>query len=382
MSKDRLLDQVKLQIFRNRSVGALFGPLTAGIDWIWSDKIPTAATNFTTIMFNYDWFSKLTKSERLGLVMHEMEHIMRLHDIRRGDRDPQLWNIACDLLINRSLTDDGYKLPEGGLLDFELLRDNNLESEEEAYDYLMKNDPDRQLDSFGDGEGDLVAIEPEEGGSAASKARELVNAVSTAINQAKLSGQAGQIPGSTVQTLNDFLNPQLPWNRVLRKHFIELGGMPVNSWNRRNRRFPNIFMPGKWNPPTNLSKVMFFLDTSGSVSEEDLAKQVTEIKYVQEVLQPLELHLVQFDHEIQKVDVYRKGQRIKFLEVKGRGGTFLDPVKEYIDTHKPTVVCVFSDLFCSPMDNPNVPTFFIVPEGTQSYKYAWTPDYGTLLEVK
>ncbi len=35
--------------------------------------------------------------------------------LRRGERDPQLWNTAADLLINRLLMEDGYILPaEGG----------------------------------------------------------------------------------------------------------------------------------------------------------------------------------------------------------------------------------------------------------------------------
>lgn len=382
MDKDKLLDRVKLQIFKDRTVGALFGPLTAGINWSWSEEIPTAATNYTSIVFNYEWFSQLNSCQRIGLVLHEMEHIMRLHDVRRGNRDPQRWNIACDLLINRSLIADGYRLPEGGIMDFQLLNDNNLNSEEEVYDYLSENDPEREIDAFGAGNGDLLGIELEgDPTTTARQVRELINTVSTAVTQATLMSGAGSVSGVVIKTLNDFLNPQLPWHRVLRKHFVDLGGLRENSWSRRNRRFPNIYLPGKYNASNALTKVMFFLDSSGSVSDEQLAQQATEIKYVQEVLQPAELHLVQFDQEIQKVVVYRKGHRIKSIEVTGRGGTSLDPVAKYIEEHKPTVVCIFSDLFCAPMDDPKVPTFFVVPENTQQSGYAWTPDFGTLLTI-
>jgi predicted metal-dependent peptidase len=44
---------------------------------------------------------RITRSQLLStLFMHEVLHIMLQHNRRRGHRDPELWNIACDYVIN------------------------------------------------------------------------------------------------------------------------------------------------------------------------------------------------------------------------------------------------------------------------------------------
>ena len=39
----------------------------------------------------------------IDIMLHEFNHILRRHDIRKGDRDSKLWNIACDHIIDSSL---------------------------------------------------------------------------------------------------------------------------------------------------------------------------------------------------------------------------------------------------------------------------------------
>ena len=79
-----------------------------------------------------------------GAVMeHEVWHLLRFHHKRRGSRDPQLWNVACDVAIN----DDGSlrdRLPEGGVqwTMFPGLQENMLE--EDIYDALLKQGQKQQ----------------------------------------------------------------------------------------------------------------------------------------------------------------------------------------------------------------------------------------------
>jgi hypothetical protein len=53
----------------------------------------------------------------MGVIAHEVFHVVNRHHLRRGERDAKLWNIAGDLLINRLLEDDKYVLPPDGLFD-------------------------------------------------------------------------------------------------------------------------------------------------------------------------------------------------------------------------------------------------------------------------
>lgn len=376
-SQEDLLDKLKLDIFKNKKIGALFGSLLCNIEWKWSNEISTACTNGTYIKFNESWFSSLSPENRLFVGLHEMQHILRLHQIRRGKRDPHTWNIACDIVINESLVNDGFRLPTGGILESSLLMDNSLESEEDVYDFILKNGTQINNTVFGV-EGDTDDLgDPEEGEECIDltpqEARNVTEIVTTAISQAKQSGQAGGLAGQISSHLENFLNPIVPWDLALRKFFIELGGASKKDWSRRNRRFRNVYMAKRVPDRNALTKVMFFLDTSGSVTDEELQKYLGEIKHVQETLNPLELQVVQFDYFIQKTDVYKIGDKITGMDISGRGGTSLEPVKKLIDEEKPSVVVIFSDLECSPMERPKVPVIWI----TQKTPYSWVPDYGT-----
>lgn len=82
-------------------------------------------------------------------VMHETEHILRGHLSKPTERDPLLWNIAGDCLINTDLaneysrnlsyTKDFYKQ----LYSKEVLKvPDNCNTIELVYDYLLKNNPE------------------------------------------------------------------------------------------------------------------------------------------------------------------------------------------------------------------------------------------------
>ena len=83
-------------------------------------------------------------------------------------------------------------------------------------------------------------------------------------------------------------------------------------------------------------------------------------------------------HQIQKTEVYRQGDCIESMEVVGRGGTYLEPVLEVIQEAQPTVVVIFSDLECLPMEDPKIPVIWI----TKETPYSWKPDYGNQYIIK
>lgn len=84
--------------------------------------------------------------ERWGLeasaavIAHEVWHLVRRHHLRRGDRDPTLWNVACDIAINddrhlaRMLPTDGVRWSQ-----YAGLTENMLE--EDIYDVVAKAQP-------------------------------------------------------------------------------------------------------------------------------------------------------------------------------------------------------------------------------------------------
>jgi len=91
--------------------GVLVSQVTAKMSW----DHPTAATNSVTHFFNPKFIADLSPAKVKGTQAHETEHDARHHSTRRGNRDPRLWNEACDYEINPDLIDEGFELPEGFL---------------------------------------------------------------------------------------------------------------------------------------------------------------------------------------------------------------------------------------------------------------------------
>ena len=95
-----------------------YGVMVSNVEPVISTRFPTAATNGKQHYWNPEFVTGLTTEETLGVQAHESEHDARHHGTRRGSRDPQKWNEACDFAINPDLIREGFKLPKGALLDW------------------------------------------------------------------------------------------------------------------------------------------------------------------------------------------------------------------------------------------------------------------------
>jgi len=58
----------------------------------------------------------ITAREFLGVLIHETFHILNLTFPRRGKKNPKIWNIATDFIMNRDILADGYELPKMGCI--------------------------------------------------------------------------------------------------------------------------------------------------------------------------------------------------------------------------------------------------------------------------
>src|ERR1700752_1885751 len=95
------------------------GSIALGLEWVGAPGIGTMATDGRRVWFNPPWCEEHGIEKTMGVIAHEVFHIVNKHHLRRGDRDPDLWNIAADLLVNRLLEEDNLTLPPDGLFDRE-----------------------------------------------------------------------------------------------------------------------------------------------------------------------------------------------------------------------------------------------------------------------
>jgi predicted metal-dependent peptidase len=384
----RDLDRAKSALFMSKDA-AFFGPLMCTLNFVWAKGLKTAATDGSTFWWDPDDFIRCDIEERKSTIMHELWHVARLHALRRGSRCPDVWNKACDIKINRDLISQGYKKIEPP---YWLHRpDITEELEEEIYELLNKqggagapppgqpaggagNQPTPAGQTPGQGQPHncshgQVPVTPQ-------VKQQMLNATVKAIQSAKMSQQAGSIPGDLELIVNKFLKPVIPWETVLYQFFNDMSDEDY-SWSRPNRRYEDMYLPHRQGDD-RLEHLIYYLDVSGSVSDHDVLRFNSEVKFIKEVFNPIKLTLVQFDTIIQQERVFHEEDPFDEIVVVGRGGTSLIPVREHIEKHKPSAAIIFSDLYCTPME-PGVKTPVIwIAVGNTS---AQVP-FGKLVHIK
>jgi predicted metal-dependent peptidase len=97
--------------------GAFHGALAMSLVPAIRTDIETAATDGKHFFYNATWFDSLSERERVGVLVHEIRHLIALHHCRRNGRDLSEFNVAADYAINPGIVADGFKLPEGVLID-------------------------------------------------------------------------------------------------------------------------------------------------------------------------------------------------------------------------------------------------------------------------
>lgn len=387
---DRELDKVKTKVFLGKSA-AFLGSLMCSLNFAWTSDIKTACTNGTSLYWNPYWFQQLPFETRLTVLVHELWHVALLHMLRRGDRDPKVWNYACDIAINNMLKAEGYSFVG---TDPWLEPKYGEQPAEEIYDD-MRGQPlitmegltiwGHEEGGIGDEEDILDPGENPDGTidekAAAIGEFPIINQVVHASHTAKMAGEPGSVPGEVESVLKRFLSPKLPWETLLMNFFNEISDFDY-SWARPNRRYQDVYLPSLVESDNGLEHLIYYLDVSGSVSDGEVLRFNSEVKYIKDQFKPQKLTLVLFDTIIQREYVFLEEDPFEEVVIVGRGGTCLRCVREHMIQHKPTAAVVFSDMCCAPMEplpaGVSINTIWV---GVNAYKGAQVP-FGKLIHIK
>jgi predicted metal-dependent peptidase len=328
-------------------------------------KIPVMGTDGITLYYNAEAVRKMPQPEVIGVVMHEVLHCAFQHMFRRRHRDNDKWNRAADYVINSIILKERYSLPESRL--FNSKYDNM--SAEEVYEKLPNQPP-----SSGNGPGggnwnfgsslDPNSPNPKTGktqsaSSISANAKDWEIATKQAAHLAK---QQGTLPGHLETLIDELLQPQIPWREQLWRFFNQRKPDRI-TWNKPNRRMiaQGIYMPSRRFVPTG--DIVVAVDTSGSVSEDELQHFASEIKEIHKALAPRKLYVADVDTEIQdRVKEYTQYETPEFT-YKGRGGTNFEPVFQWIEENNIQVdaVVYLTDGYASwPKEVPNYPVLWCI----------------------
>lgn len=275
--------------------------------------------------YNKSW----TFGNLLFILAHETFHCGGGHIFRMKDKHQMLWNVAADFATNALLKNNGFEMPSDALYDkrFEGM------TAEKIYNILMqeastqtcpqdlqepgkgqKDKDEKGKGKKGDkGDGDEESDAPCDPKEMEQDWKE---AVTSAARQAK---GRGHMPDGLEEYIDEILFPKVPWQTLLYKYLQASYGTTDYSAYPFNRRhiWREIYLPSMRGEKI---EIVCAMDTSGSISKEDMIRYLSEIRGICSIFGSYTIHFFQADTEIHKYDIIEDESDTPTLVV-GRGGT-------------------------------------------------------------
>jgi len=347
----------------------------------------TAYTDGFNKKYCSDFMEKLTEPRVRGVVLHENLHVLLKHLLFGKDmfeKNAMIANIAADFVVNAIIKDitatiNGellVDLPEGGLYD-PMFKGWSMR---EVFNYIYKENPnggdEEGDDSGGGGGGDDGGNgggkeDDESGGGgkknkkikvngkeydvsdqfdehdykSAKKTPEEVKETDERIDRAIREGGilAGRMGGNIPRAITEVLEAKIDWKAVMRE-FVSSAtkGKDEFTWRKMNKRqlANDIYLPSV--EDETVGEIIYGVDTSGSISDEDLSKVAGELASLCELCQPERVRVLWWDTEVHGEQIFEGDYSniAKMLKPQGGGGTKVSSVSDYIIKKGITAECL------------------------------------------
>lgn len=364
MDINRLLDKAKIKLI-NKKNSCFLSTVLFSLKFKWDESCPTAYTDGLSIGINPEFFKSLTGEVRASLLAHETWHVCFMHMLRCGSKNPRKYNVAADYVINNMLKDNGFDIGDGWLLDAKY----KGMSTEEIYDLLPDSEDGEDNPQNGDfGKPESGESNSGGGGEQGQQTPEQVDrdlkakieaVMVKASVQAQMSGEGvSGMPDNIRRRLDEILNPKLDW-RVIFQNYMNGFANEDFSFQRPKRRFmPDYYMPSLYSE--SMDEMAFAVDSSGSVSDDEFKQFIGEIVAAKEAHNPKQLTVIDFTTEVDTVHRIGRDENVQDLNFSGYGGTDLHCIFDFYKNEPPTVLVVFSDLYCSVVqEDPGYPVIWV-----------------------
>ena len=332
-----------------------FGYLASYLELREHESLYPTGTDGICLYYFPEKIDKLEDEEIEGVFAHEVMHLALGHLWRRGSRSKRLWNVAADYAINAILKDE-FRLPEGILYEKEF----ENKSAEQIYNELLNEQ------GLLGGEGDTIDdhgvwdnteesghdINRQDSGlgetldkpTEANEANEDVELwKQRAIEAAAVAKHQGMFPLGIARVVGELAYPRLNWRQLLHQ-YIKQRSSDDYDWMRPDRR---LLQYGVYYPSSKseLLKIAVAVDTSGSVSDEQLNEFLAEIRNILQSFSSFSARLLACDAAVHAdmIAVHDSdfGSFLKCLS--GSGGTDFRPVFSKIDDDPPEVLVYLTD---------------------------------------
>lgn len=344
----------------------------------------------TKLVISPKFWETLSDNVKIAVLKHELLHIAFKHlQMYDSYSEKELLNIAADLEINQYIEDsykdetwDGLEITNAPWEAMNLPVKAGTRKYYELIQQEMQNNPDGDVAKFvqamkdanGDGEsrtitlGDGTQVEVKashefwkqyEGMDEAEKKlmeKQIEHQLKDTAEQ--VMKQRGTVPGELKELIDSLYVSEeavIDWRAYLRR----FNGMASKVFTKKTRRKPNKRFYG--NPALKIKQkknTLVAVDTSGSVSKDDLKEFLSEIHHIWKT--GTQVTVVECDATIGRVYEYT-GKAEKAKEVTGRGGTSYEPVLNYLWDHKDKYqnLIYLTDGECSTNMVPCKPTLWV-----------------------
>jgi predicted metal-dependent peptidase len=339
--------------------------------------LPTAATDGRHLYFNTQFFNAMDNKEIEFVIAHEILHCVYEHMLRREDRDPKLYNIAADYVVNNLLVRDRIGAKPKIVDCFQDFKYDKWTSEE-VYEELFKNAKKIDISQLGELLDEHIDWDSEDGDKDGDKdgkggrprlskedLRQIRDEIKEAMIQAAQSAGAGNTPGEIQRMIKELTEPKMNWRQLLRQQ--------IQSTIRNDYSFARPSRKG-WHtgailPGMNFDQtidICVSIDMSGSISNEQGSDFLGEIKGIMDEFKDYNIKVWCFDTKVYNEDDFSadNGRDIGEYQVMGGGGTDFDCNWSYMKKHdiQPKKFIMFTDgyPFGSWGDESYCDTIFII----------------------
>lgn len=368
ITRKLLLARMRL-LSSNGFYGLLLMHIKLGLD----KTIEKAAMDSARIVFNPEFVDRLTDEEIDYCLLHMVIHIAMKHCDRKGNyKDEKYWE-AADIVTN-SLILDSYGgdmsrifLSESGGIQPHLCPDDSRGSEHTVEEVCRMLKVQVELEKGKEKQAKMIGIVGEGNGNSEdnesldnstgwdnhdrlANENKQMNDSERMLNDIKwqshiqnaaeamedrswatTSKGRGLVPGFAERFLEELRKPQNDW-RALLTDFIQEEVCDY-SFTPPDRRYDgDFFLPDYNDKDIEVKKILFMIDTSGSMSTKDITDCYSEIKgAIDQFNGRIEGWLGFFDATIVEPKPFEDEESFSIIRPKGGGGTSFDIIFKYVN---------------------------------------------------
>jgi predicted metal-dependent peptidase len=306
------------------------------------DWLGTAAVDGRNLYFNTQFFNAMSNKEIEFVIAHEILHCVFDHLGRRDDRNPKIYNIAADYIVNNLLVRDRIG-DKPKLVDcFQDFKYDSWTSEEvydDIFEEAKKNGEEflKQLGEMldehidwegegGQGSNDGEGADGKESKKRPTYSKEELKKIKDEIKENMISAAqtsgAGNVPGEIARMIKELTEPKMNWREILRQQ-IQSTIRNDYTFSRPSRKGQ---MTGAILPGMNFDEtidICIALDMSGSIGDSQARDFLSEIKGIMDEYKDYNIKLWCFDTKVYNEQDFSAdgGDDLMDYEIMGGGGT-------------------------------------------------------------